>query len=75
MSAKRPNGTKNTAAANRYAVATQLSVTAFKENCLPIDGRAIFTDELVNGVRNELMEAMTSMALSEVPETATLSAF
>jgi hypothetical protein len=75
MSAKRPKGTKNTAAANKYEVATQLSVTASRENRLPIEGKAILTEELVNGVRNELNEAIKRITPFEVPKAAPLFSF
>jgi hypothetical protein len=75
MSAKRPKGTKNTAAANKYEVATQLSVTASRENRLPIEGKAILTEELVNGVSNELIEAIKRITPFEVPKAAPLFSF
>jgi hypothetical protein len=75
MSAKRPNGTKNTAAASKYAVATQLRVTASSENRLPIEGSAILTDELVNGVRKELIEAIKRTIPFDVSVVAILPLF
>jgi hypothetical protein len=55
-------GTRKTAAAKRYEVATQLSETALMANSLPIEGRAMLTEEAMNGVRKELSIA-TSRAV------------
>src|SRR3972149_1844660 len=52
----------NTAAASRKDVAIQLRVTASRANSLPIDGRAILTDEPMNGVKKELRVATSSAA-------------
>ena len=45
------------AAASRYAVVTQLSVTASMENSRPMDGRAMLTDVAMNGVRKDAVAA------------------
>jgi hypothetical protein len=39
---------------------------ASKDNSLPIEGRAIFTEEDVKGVRKELIAVMRRAALLEV---------
>ena len=70
MSVKRPNGTRNIATASRYPVATQLNVTASKENCVPMEGGAILTEEDRKGVRKELADAISSIAHLEVPGVA-----
>jgi hypothetical protein len=57
----RPKGSKNIAAARRYAVAIQPSDRALRESSLPIDGSAMLTEDDVNGVRNELIAAMRDM--------------
>src|SRR4030042_58375 len=57
MSASLPNGTRNTAAARRYEVTTQLKDTAVIENSSAIDGNATLMDDAMNGVRNELSMA------------------
>ena len=41
------------AAARRYEVATQFSVTASMVNSLPIDGSAILMEDPIKGVRKE----------------------
>ena len=53
MSASLPSGTRNTAAASRKAVATQLNCTAFMANSAPMAGKATFTAEPRKGGRNE----------------------
>lgn len=53
ISAILPKGTRNTAAARRYEVATQLNRTAFIPNSCPIDGSAMLTEEPIKGVRKE----------------------
>ena len=53
MSPIRPKGTRNMAAASRYAVGTQLKRMAFIANSRPIDGRAMFTEVAAKGVKNE----------------------
>src|SRR5512137_2818911 len=60
ISAIRPKGTRNMAAASRYDVGIQLRSTAFMPSSLPMTGIAMFTDETMNGVRNEAMTAMRS---------------
>jgi hypothetical protein len=42
---------------------------------LPIEGKAILTEELVNGVRNELNEAIKRITPFEVPKAAPLFSF
>jgi hypothetical protein len=61
MSAILPNGTRNTAAARRYEVATQFNSTASIENCFPIEGSAIFTEDPIKGVMNAATEAIISV--------------
>ena len=58
MSANLPKGTRDTAAAKRYEVATQLNKTASVLNSFPMAGSAILTDEIINGVKKELNDAM-----------------
>ena len=53
MSEILPSGTRNIAAASRYAVDTQPSKMAFIDSCLPIDGKAMATLEPRNGVMKE----------------------
>ena len=48
-----PIGRRNIAVDRRYEMATQLKRMASSWNSLPIDGRAILTDEPIKGVRNE----------------------
>jgi hypothetical protein len=59
-SAALPKGSRNTADAMRYEVETQLSSTASMAKACPIRGRAIFTEEPMNGVMKDAMEATTS---------------
>ena len=56
MSAILPNGTRNTAAARRYEVATQLSKIASIENSLPIK------EDPIKGVTNEATVATINAA-------------
>jgi len=63
MSARRPKGTRKIAAARTADVATQLKVTASKENSSPIAGRAMFTEEPMKGVRKELPAAAARAAI------------
>jgi len=63
ISAILPKGTRNTAAARRYEVATQLNRTAFIPNSCPIDGSAMLTEEPMKGVRKEANEATNKAAL------------
>ena len=58
MSASLPKGTSATEAARRYDVATQLSSTASVSYSFPTAGSAILTEEIINGVRKELMDAI-----------------
>jgi hypothetical protein len=58
-----PKGTRNTAAARRYAVATQLRETASIANSFPIVGRATFTDEPSNGVMKPASTAIARTIL------------
>ena len=57
ISASFPKGTRNTAAASRYDVGTQLRRTAFIENSSAMSGRAMLIEDAMNGVRNELIMA------------------
>src|SRR4030042_1376793 len=52
MSASLPKGTRKTAAARIYAVATQPNWTASALNSRPIEGRAMFTEAPMKGARN-----------------------
>ena len=63
-----PEGTRNIAAARRYEVAIQFSRTASIENSFPILGSAIFTEELIKGVRKE-----ASVATNKAPLLFTIS--
>ena len=53
MSATFPKGRRNMAALRIYAVAIQLSISAFMENSLPMDGSATLTVDKARGVRKE----------------------
>jgi hypothetical protein len=53
----------NTAAARRKEVLIQLSVMAPSSNSRPIEGRAMLTDEPMNGVKKELSVATSIAAL------------
>jgi hypothetical protein len=53
ISAILPKGTRNTAPVNRYEVAIQPKSIASVSNSLPIEGRAMFTEELMKGMRKE----------------------
>jgi hypothetical protein len=57
MSASLPSGTRNIAAARRYAVEIQLKVIASAENSLPIEGMAILMEVPMKGVRKEAVAA------------------
>jgi hypothetical protein len=48
ISAALPKGTRNAAAASKYAVDIQLKAAAFIPNSFPIEGSATVTDELIN---------------------------
>lgn len=61
MSANLPNGTRNIADARRYEVATQPIEIASMENSCPIEGSAIFTDDVIKGERNEDVVAIISV--------------
>lgn len=65
MSASLPKGTRKTAADSKKDVATQLKVTAFAENSLPIAGNAIFVAEPINGVTKAAKEVTIKVALSK----------
>jgi hypothetical protein len=54
MSAILPIGTRNIAAARRNEVATQLNRTGSIKNSFPINGSAMFIEELINAVMKEL---------------------
>lgn len=62
MSAILPNGTRNAAAVRRKLVLIQLNEMASIENLLPMDGNAMFTEEAINGVRNDASVETTSAA-------------
>jgi hypothetical protein len=67
MSAIRPKGSKNIAAARREEVAIQLNETALSDSSLSMDGRAMLTEDDVNGVRNELKAAMRATTVLSGP--------
>jgi hypothetical protein len=52
ISAALPKGTRNAAAASKYAVDIQLKDAAFIPNSLPMEGSATLTDELKNDGSN-----------------------
>jgi hypothetical protein len=52
MSAILPNGTRKAAATNKKEVATQLKVSAFIPNSIPMVGNAILMDAAIKGIRN-----------------------
>ena len=54
MSANRPRGTSVIAAARMKDEATQLKERAVMDKSLAILGKATFTADPINGVRNEL---------------------
>ena len=56
-----PNGTANIAAASKNAVGTQLNKIALDANSDPIEGSAMLTAELINGVK-KLAKVATSNA-------------
>jgi len=60
MSPSLPLGTRNTATAKRYAVATHVNMTASICSSFPMTGSATFMDEPMKGVMNELSVAITS---------------
>ena len=55
MSAILPNGRRKTVADKRYEVEIQVNKTASVENSLPIEGRAIFVEDPIKGVRKEVI--------------------
>jgi hypothetical protein len=57
-----PKGSRNIAAASRYALETQPSCMVFIERSTPIAGSAILMAEPIKGVRNELSVVTKSMA-------------
>ena len=63
MSAALPRGTRNAAAASRYEVATQLSMTAVMLKSSAIAGSATLIEEPMKGVRNELSIAIMRACL------------
>jgi hypothetical protein len=62
MSPSRPNGIKKVAAASRKAVLIQASDTAPIDSSSPIEGRATFIEEAMNGPRKEVKVATTRAA-------------
>jgi hypothetical protein len=60
ISAIRPKGTANIADVKRNEVVIQLSSIALTANSLAIIGRATFTDDPINGVKNEAMVATSN---------------
>ncbi len=60
MSAIRPKGTANIAAASKKAVGIQLRTMASAANSAPIEGSAMLTDEPMNGVKKLANVATTS---------------
>lgn len=73
ISAIRPKGTRNAAAARRYDVATQPYSTVLIENSSDIDGSAIAIDDAMKGVRNELSMANASAAFLSITPTGPLA--
>lgn len=63
MSAILPKGTRKIAVAKRYEAVTQLSKTASMANSLPIEGRAMLTEEIINGARKEAKVATSNATL------------
>jgi hypothetical protein len=63
MSALRPKGTRNMAAARIYELETQLNKTASMENSRPMAGRAMFTEDPIKGVRKEPVVVTSRAAL------------
>ena len=63
MSANLPNGTRNIAAARTAEVAIQLRDNASIENSLPMEGRAMFTEDPIRGVRKAAEADAASAAL------------
>ena len=63
MSANLPNGTRNIAAARTAEVAIQLRDNASIENSLPIEGRAMLTEDAIRGVRKAAEADAASAAL------------
>ena len=63
MSANLPNGTRNIAAARTAEVAIQLRDNASIENSLPMEGRAILTEDPIRGVRKAADADAASAAL------------
>ncbi|MBA7682772.1 hypothetical protein ES703_91124 [subsurface metagenome] len=63
MSAILPKGTRNIAAARRYAVATQPREMASIASSLPIDGSAMVMEEPIKGVRKEPSVATSRAAV------------
>lgn len=53
MSAILPKGTRNIAAASKYAVATQPNEIASIASSFPMEGSAMAMEEPINGVRKE----------------------
>jgi len=63
MSAILPKGRRNIAEARRYEVVTQVNKIASIPNSLPMEGSAMLTEELIKGVRKELIVATTNAAV------------
>ena len=63
MSAILPKGTKNMAEVKRNAVVTQLSIMASIEKAFPMEGSAIFTEDIPKGVRKEANVVMNRAGL------------
>src|SRR5512139_2509729 len=63
MSAIRPKGTRNMAAARIYDVGTQLMSTALILNSPPMAGSAMLIEETMNGVKKEASVATRSADL------------
>ena len=55
-----PKGTRATAVAKRYEVATQLNKIASMANSFPIEGSAMLMDEPIKGARKELSVATSN---------------
>ena len=66
ISANRPKGTDNIAAASRKDVAIQFNDTAFILKSLAIEGIAMFTPDAMNGNKNEAIEITTKTVLLSI---------
>ena len=62
MSPKRPIGIENAAAVSKNAMLTHPSSTALIAKSRPMDGRATFTEDPMNGPRNDVKLATINAA-------------